>query len=323
MKILVTGGTGYIGKALLAKLTADTTYEVSGTTRTQHPAPSIATLIPVGDCCATTDWSVALQNVDVLVHVAAHLKPPTAPGLSQLEQLWLTNVEGTVALAEQALAAGVKRFIFISSVGVNGSHTTHAPFTEESVPAPEDDYARSKLEAERRLMGLFAGTTMELVIIRPPLVYAAHAPRNFPRLLQWVASGVPMPFALVNNKRSMIALENLVDFIGLCIEHPAAANEVFLVSDGLDMSTSQIVSELATSMGGRARLLPVPDWLMRWGARMIGKQAMYSTLCASLVVDSSKAQKLLNWTPPLTAREALLKSGQEFKPGNWPTPLPQ
>ncbi|OCR25732.1 NAD-dependent dehydratase [Pseudomonas syringae] len=323
MKILVTGGTGYIGKALLAKLTAETTYEVSGTTRSQHAAPSVAPLIPVGDCCATTDWSAALQGVDVVVHVAAHLKTPTGPGISQLDQLWLTNVEGTLALAQQALAAGVKRFIFISSVGVNGSHTTHAPFTEESVPAPEDDYARSKLEAERGLMVLLADTSMEFVIIRPPLVYAAHAPRNFPRLLQWVASGVPMPFALINNKRSMIALENLVDFLALCIAHPAAANELFLVSDGLDMSTSQIVSELATSMGGRARLLPVPDWLMRWGARMVGKQSMYSTLCASLVVDSSKAQQLLNWTPPLTAREALLKSGQEFRLRDWPTPLSQ
>lgn len=321
MKILVTGGTGYIGKALLEKLATENIHTVSGTVRTDQPGPSIAPLITVGDCCATTDWSCALQEVDVVIHVAAHLNARTDSGISQLAQLWQTNVEGTLVLARQALAAGAKRFIYISSVGVNGSHTTGTPFNELSIPAPEDDYARSKLEAERGLMVLLEGAAMELVIIRPPLVYAAHAPRNFPRLLRWVASGMPLPFALIDNKRSMIALENLLDFITLCIEHPAAANELFLVSDGVDMSTSQIVCQLATSMGGRARLIPVPDWLIRWAARMVGKQHMYSTLCASLVVDSSKARHLLNWTPPLTPGEALLKSGLEYRHRKWPIPL--
>ncbi len=322
MKILVTGGTGYIGKSLLGKLTTGTNHDVSGTSRTPPTAPSPAPLIAVGDCCATTDWSAALQGVDVVIHVAAHLKTLSSSA-HQRAQLWQTNVEGTLALARQALAGGAKRFIFISSIGVNGSRTTDAPFNERSIPAPEDDYARSKLEAERGLMALFEGTAMELVIIRPPLVYAAHAPRNFPRLLKWVASGFPLPFALINNKRSMIALDNLLDFITRCIEHPAAANELFLVSDGADMSTAQIVCQLAASMGDRARLVPVPDWLMRWVARLVGKYPMYSTLCASLVVDSSKAQQLLNWTAPLTPSEALRKSGREYKPHRLSTPLRQ
>jgi nucleoside-diphosphate-sugar epimerase len=322
MKILVTGGTGYIGKALLTKLITGTNYDVSGTSRTIPSTSSPAPLITVGDCCATTDWTTALQGVDVVIHVAAHLNKPRK-GVSQLAQLWETNVEGTLNLARQALENGVRRFIFISSVGVNGSHTTGVAFNELSIPAPEDDYARSKLEAERGLTTLVAGTALELVIIRPPLVYAANAPRNFPRLLKWVASGVPLPFALINNRRSMIALENLLDFITLCIEHPAAANELFLISDGVDLSTAQIVCQLATSMGDRARLIPIPDWLMRWGARLLGRQHMYSTLCASLVIDSSKARQLLNWTAPLTPGEALLKSGREYRPHRWSIPLRQ
>ncbi|WP_349971430.1 NAD-dependent epimerase/dehydratase family protein [Pseudomonas caspiana] len=309
MKILVTGATGFIGKGLLQRLTTVPEYQVTGSTRQQSPEPSIAPLIQVGTSTATTDWSAALQGVDVVIHVAAHL----ATRGSSLNALRSTNVEGTLALARQALSAGTRRFIFISSVGVNGSTTHHVPFNEMSLPAPSDDYARSKLEAEQALQKLLQGTAMELVIIRPPLVYAGHAPRNFSRLMDWVRSGVPMPFAAIHNRRSMIALENLVDFIALCIEHPAAANELFLVSDGADMSTAQMVTHLANGMGSTARLVPVPESLLRHGARLLGKGPMYSTLCASLVVDSDKARRLLGWTPPVTSIDALIKSGRDYR----------
>ena len=178
--------------------------------------------------------------------------------------------------------------------------------------APHADYALSKLEAEQGLRELVQGSDMQLVIIRPPLVYAGDAPGNFQRLLKLVASGVPLPFALVDNRRSMIALENLVSFIGLCVEHPAAANELFLISDGTDVSTPQIISNLAKGMGRNSYLWPLPDSLMRWGASLLGKQAMYSQLCGSLAIDSRKAQNLLGWRPVVSAADALQQAGREY-----------
>ncbi|WP_122666796.1 NAD-dependent epimerase/dehydratase family protein [Pseudomonas viridiflava] len=309
MKILVTGATGFIGKALLHRLATESEYQVTGSTRQENPEPSMASLIQVGTANAATDWSAALQDVDAVIHVAAHLATPG----SSLKELRSTNVDGTLALARQALSAGTRRFIFISSVGVNGSTTHHAAFNEISLPAPADDYAQSKLEAEQALQKLLKGTEMEWVIIRPPLVYAGHAPRNFSRLMQWVSSGVPMPFAAIHNRRSMIALDNLVDFIALCIKHPAAANELFLISDGTDMSTAQLVTHLANGMGSSARLVPVPKSLLRHGARLLGKGPMYSTLCASLAVDSDKARRVLGWTPPLATIDALIQSGRDYR----------
>jgi nucleoside-diphosphate-sugar epimerase len=309
MKILVTGATGFIGNALLHRLVTEPEYQVTGSTRQQSPEPSVAPLIRIGTANAATDWSAALQGVDVVIHVAAHL----ATRGSSLEELRRTNVDGTLTLARQALSAGTQRFIFISSVGVNGSTTHHAPFNEISLPAPTDDYARSKLEAEQALQKLLHGTAMDLVIIRPPLVYAGHAPRNFAKLMQWVRSGIPMPFAAIHNRRSMIALENLVDFIALCIKHPAAANELCLVSDGTDLSTAQMVTHLASGIGTTARLVPVPESLLRRGAKLLGRGPMYSTLCASLVVDSDKARRLLGWTPPLATIDALIKSGRDYR----------
>lgn len=309
MKILVTGATGFIGNALLHRLATEPDYQVTGSTRQPSQGLSIAPLIQVDNANAATDWSAALQDVNTVIHVAAHL----ATRGSTLEELRSTNVDGTLTLARQALSAGAQRFIFISSVGVNGSTTQHVPFNEISLPAPTDDYARSKLEAEQALQKLLHGTAMDLVIIRPPLVYAGHAPRNFSKLMQWVGSGIPMPFAAIHNRRSMIALENLVDFIALCVKHPAAANELFLVSDGIDLSTAELVKHLAKGMGRRVRLVPVPEPLLRQGARLLGKGPMYSTLCASLVVDSDKARQLLGWNPPLATIDALIKSGRDYR----------
>lgn len=312
MKILVTGGTGFIGSALLRRLAAEPDCDVTGSTRSQNHALSVAPLIPVGPANAATDWSAALQGVDVVIHVAAHLATCTRTDPNPMAELRRTNVDGTLALARQALAAGVRRFIFISSVGVNGSQITSTPFNELSIPAPCDDYAQSKLEAEQRLQKLLQGHPMDWVIIRPPLVYAGHAPRNFPRLMKWVQSGVPLPFAAVDNRRSMIALENLVDLITLCIKHPDAANELFMVSDGVDLSTAQMVRHLAEGMGCKARLLAVPEGLMRQAAKLLGREHRYSTLCGSLTVDSGKARRLLGWTPPLTPAEALINSGRDY-----------
>ncbi|MDE1166963.1 MAG: NAD-dependent epimerase/dehydratase family protein [Pseudomonas sp.] len=314
MNILVTGATGFLGQAVSNALAVLPGTQVLGTTRgAAGSAPSQVPLIAVGDISATTDWSAALQGIEVVVHIAARLNLATDTSANPLAEYRRTNLEGTLALARQALAAGVRRLIFISSVGVNGSVTTGTPFDEASVPEPDGDYARSKFEAEEGLRALVQGTTMDVVLIRPPLIYAAHARRNFPRLLKLVDSGLPLPFAALDNRRSMVALENLVDFIVLCTHHPDAGNQLFLISDGEDASTAQIVRYLAASMGRTPRLLPVPDGLMRWGAKLVGKQNMYTTLCASLQVDSGKARRLLGWVPPLTLEQALGKTGREYK----------
>ena len=313
MKLLVTGATGFLGQAVCQALAAQADTQVLGTSRLQPAVPGNIPLVAVGDIDSGTDWTAALQGIEVVVHIAARLNLASDTSPDPLAEYRRTNLQGTLSLARQALAAGVRRLIFISSVGVNGSFTTGTAFDESSQPVPDGDYARSKFEAEEALRALVRGTPMDVVIIRPPLIYAAHARRNFPRLLKLVDSGLPLPFGALDNRRSMVALENLVDFIVLCTRHPAAGNELFLISDGEDASTAQIVRYLAASMGRSARLVPVPDALMRWGAKLAGRQNMYVTLCASLQVDSSKARRLLGWVPPLTLEQALTKTGRTFK----------
>ncbi len=313
MKLLVTGATGFLGQAVCQALAEQADTQVVGTGRSRPSTPGAIPLVAVGDIGADTDWTAALQGIEVVVHIAARLNLASDTSPDPLAEYRRTNLQGTLSLARQALAAGVRRLIFISSVGVNGSFTTGTAFDESSQPVPDGDYARSKFEAEEALRALVRDTSMDVVIIRPPLIYAAHARRNFPRLLKLVDSGLPLPFGALDNRRSMVALENLVDFIVLCTRHPAAGNELFLISDGEDASTAQIVRYLAASMGRSARLVPVPDALMRWGAKLAGRQNMYVTLCASLQVDSSKARRLLGWVPPLTLEQALTKTGRAFK----------
>jgi len=314
MKILVTGVTGFIGQSLVDRLAVNQDYCIWGTARRAGvKAPKRVSVIPVGDVCSSTNWSRALQDVGVVVHLAARAHVLGDSSLDPLAEFRSINVEGALTLARQALDAGVKRFIFISSIGVNGSYTSDKPFNESSIPAPHADYAISKLEAEQGLRVLLKGSDMELVIIRPPLVYAGHAPGNFARLLKLVACRVPLPFSAVRNTRSMIALENLVEFITLCIEHPAAANELFLVSDGVDVSTTDIICYLAAGMSLKAHLLPVPNFLIRYGASLLGKQAVYTQLCGSLAIDSSKARDLLGWSPQVTPEQALFKAGQDYQ----------
>ncbi|QIH09990.1 MULTISPECIES: NAD-dependent epimerase/dehydratase family protein [unclassified Pseudomonas] len=314
MKVLVTGATGFVGRSLLQWLLRQPNYDVVGACRSpQQARTSSPEIISVGELSAETDWQAALTNVEVVVHLAARahvLKEQDADPKTKFQR---TNVDGTLALATQALAAGVRRFIFISSIGVNGNFTSGQAFNETSTPAPHADYARSKLEAESRLQDLLNETEMELVIIRPPLVYAGHAPGNFRRLQKLIASNVPLPFAMVKNQRSMIALENLVDFIGCCIQHPLAANELFLISDNADISTAQMARYLAKGMGRKATLLPIPRRFLYWGAKLLGNEGLYIQLCGSLVIDSRKSRTLLGWQPPVSSEDALVTAGHDFK----------
>lgn len=311
-RILITGASGFVGSALLKRMETDTPYTLVAALR--RPAADLAktvNTVQVCDLSADTDWSVALEDVEVVIHAAgrAHImQDVVADSLAEFRRV---NVAGTLQLAEQAVEAGVSRFIFISSIGVNGNQST-CPFTERDAPNPKEPYAVSKLEAEQALRLLAEESGMELVIIRPPLVYGPNAPGKFERLIKILCKGMPLPLGAIHNKRSLVALDNLVDLIITCVEHPAAANQTFLVSDGHDLSTTELLKRLGDALGKPTRLLPVPmSWIL-FGAGLLGKRAIAQRLCGSLQVDTSKARELLCWTPPVSVDEALKKTAKAF-----------
>lgn len=307
-KILITGGNGFVGKALISDLIKKNNVEIVSLVRSYQVQPQVVEQL-IAENIFKVDFP---ENIDVIIHLAgrAHiLNEQTTDPLAEFRKV---NVEGTLQLARQAFDKKVKRFIFMSSIGVNGSVTSQQPFIEDAAPQPHADYAVSKLEAEQELKKLFAGSNTELVIIRPPLVYAAHAPGNFARLLRLVASNLPLPFAGTKNKRSFVALENLVDFIQTCIEHPNAANQTFLVADQESIATGELVQYLKQGMGKKARFIYIPQPLMKLGATCIGKSKLYEQLFESLEVNTTKAQNLLGWTAPLSTQQAMLQAGQNY-----------
>lgn len=312
MKILLTGATGFVGGALKQRILTDEQYALTIAVRRAVDIPSCVRSVQVADINAETDWTDALRGLDVVIHCAARAHVLFESAADPLVEFRKTNVDGALTLAQQALAAGVKRFVFISSIGVNAGSTHAHPFTENDALSPHAPYAVSKLEAEIALQELCAGSAMELVIIRPPLVYAGHAPGNFARLLKLVALGLPLPFALVKNQRSMVALENLVDFILCCVANPAAGNQTFLIADKESISTPQMLRYLSWGMGKRVVLLPVPVGLMRFSAKLLGREALFNQLCGSLEVDASKARDLLGWTPPVSVEEAMVKTAEAY-----------
>ncbi|PMQ14342.1 N-acetyl-alpha-D-glucosaminyl-diphospho-ditrans,octacis-undecaprenol 4-epimerase [Pseudomonas sp. AD21] len=223
------------------------------------------------------------------------------------------NVDGTLNLARQAAAAGVKRFIFISSIKVNGEFTEPGkPFCADDLPAPVDSYGISKLEAEQKLRALSSTTSMEVVIIRPVLIYGPGVKANFLSMMNWIHKGVPLPFGAIHNKRSLVALDNVVDLIVTCLSHPAAADQIFLVSDGQDVSTTELLRKTGEALNQRARLIPLPVWMMKVLALSLGRRALSQRLFDSLQVDISKNRQLLDWTPPLNIDMALKKTAQYF-----------
>lgn len=311
MKVLLTGACGFLGNQVLSRCQLRG-YETFACSRSIDASNSPWVKSP--DLGPMADWKGLLYGIDVVVHMAGIAHRLGGGGSRFREQLERVNVEGTLNLAQQALQSGVKRFLFISSIGVNGARTNdNSCFTEQSTPVPHADYAFSKYQAEVNLKSLLRGGPMELVIIRPPLVYSGHAPGNFHRLLKLVATRIPLPFSRVRNRRSMVALENLSDFIVHCIDQTAAANELFLISDGIDISTPDIIRHLAAGMGYESYLLPMPLTLMRYGARLLGKEPIYTQLCCSLSIDSSKARDLLGWSPQVTPEQALFKAGQDYQ----------
>jgi nucleoside-diphosphate-sugar epimerase len=311
-RVLITGATGFVGTSLVNKLSREAEFELIALMRRESDGLP-ASVVRVRSLGAEP-FAVKphLSGVDIVVHLAARAHVLREKSVDPLAEFRAINVDGTIDLARQAIDAGVKRFVFVSSIGVNGGQTLEQPFSEASPPAPHADYAVSKFEAEEALRELVEGTKMELVVVRPPLVYSGNAPGNFGRLMKLVASGVPLPFASLDNRRSMIALDNLVEFIALCMVHPAAANELFLISDGEEVSTANIVRYLARGMNKTPRLLSVPELLVSVAASVVGKRAMYTQLYGSLVIDSSKARSLLGWVPSLTPETALIQAGRDY-----------
>jgi nucleoside-diphosphate-sugar epimerase len=263
----------------------------------------------MGDIGKAADWHAALVGVETLVHLAARVHVMHDTTENPLEAFREVNVHGTLNLAQQAAEAGVKRFIFISSIKVNGEFTRHGhPFTETNTPSPQDAYGVSKHEAEQGLRQIAAVTGMELVVIRPPLVYGPGVKANFAALMRAVQKGWPLPLGAIHNLRSLVALDNLVDFIITCISHPQAANQTFLISDGQDLSTTELVRGLAQAAGVPARLMPVPVWLLGWAGRLVGKGDAVLRLCGNLQIDSSKARNLLGWKPKISVQEGLRRA---------------
>jgi UDP-glucose 4-epimerase len=257
------------------------------------------------DLAADADWRPLLAGVDVVVHLAArvHVMPSASvPAGSTADEYRRVNVLGTRRLAEQAVAAGVKRFVFLSSVKVHGE-TGH--LREDSEMAPADPYGASKRDGEEALREIARQTGLEVVIVRAPLVYGPGVKANFQELLTAVQRGTILPLASISNRRSLVGVDNLADFIAVCMEHPAAASEAFLVSDGEDLSTPELVRRLAKATNTHARLMPLPVWAVRAAAAALGRTAAADRLTGSLTVDISKARRLLGWEPPVNLDEGL------------------
>lgn len=310
--ILVTGGTGFVGSSVLATLLQEGIGSVRAAVRhADAVVPFGAEKVVVRDLTADTDWTAALDGITEVVHSAARVHIMDDTAADPLEEFRRVNVQGTLALARQAAAVGVRRFVFVSSIKVNGEMTAlGTAFTADDAPAPVDAYGISKMEAEQGLRALEAQTGMEVCIIRPPLIYGPGVRANFAVMMRWLGRGLPLPLGAIHNQRSLVALDNIVDLIITCIRHPGAAGQTFLVSDGQDTSTTELLQRMGRAMGCTARLVPVPASLLKLVAGILGKQDVAQRLCGSLQVDIKKTQRLLEWSPPLTLEQGLQKAAK-------------
>lgn len=305
--ILVTGASGFVGRQLCDRL------QERGDQIRMSARRADGKSILVGDVCDATDWHLALQGVETVIHLAARVHVMDDSAEDPLAEFRRVNVGGTLNLARQAAAASVRRLVFVSSIKVNGAGTPSGkPYTADDFPEPADPYGIAKRDAEVGLRQLAAETGLEVVIIRPPLVYGPGVKANFLAMMRYLHNGVPLPLGAIHNQRSLVALDNLVDLLVTCIRHPNAANQTFLVSDGEDLSTTQLLQRMAHALGRRARLLPVPAWVIEAGAAMLGKRALSQRLCGSLQVDISKTRDLLGWTPPISVDEGLRRTARHF-----------
>jgi len=310
---LITGATGFVGDAVIKRLISDGALVVAAVRRKPVHWTAQCSVVEVGNMEHDSDWSIALAGIKSVIHTAARVHVMNDQAADPLAEFRRVNVAGTLNLARQAAAAGVRRFVFLSSIKVNGEKTqTGYPFSASDAPNPSDPYGISKHEAEEGLRQIAEQTGMEVVIIRPVLVYGAGVKGNFLSMMRWLHKGFPLPLGAINNKRSLVSLDNLVDLIVTCLSHPAAANQTFLVSDGEDLSTTELLRRTALAMGCKARLIPVPAFIMQAGARLLGKGDVAQRLYGSLQVDISKTRSLLGWNPPITVDQGLVRGAEEF-----------
>ena len=308
MNVLVTGANGFVGSYLCTALVKNNDL-VSAVVRNanNNNSPKNVKLI-VKELSGETNWKDSFHGVDVVIHLAgrAHVMNESAidPYLAYAE----INVNATRNLAEQAARNGIKRFIFLSSIKVNGERTGETAFNESNMPQPEDDYGKSKDEAEKALNIIAKKTEMEVVIIRPPLIYGKGVKANFKNLVKLSQSGFPLPFGAIHNKRSFIYIENLVDFIMLCMHHPKAGNETFLASDDDDVSTTQLISSIQEASKKKTLLLPIPKSWVMFLLQLIGKRTLSNKLCLSLQVNIDKAKTLLEWKPPFSFKTGIAQT---------------
>lgn len=318
-RVLVTGASGFVGQGLCRWL-LEQGYQVRAAIRTdddgrtsEQPGRGLcAERVIVKNLSDPSRWAAAMSEMDSIVHLAARVHVMREAAASPLEEFRRINLKATERMARQAAQAGVRRFVYLSTIKVNGERTFGEPFRETDSPEPEDAYAISKWEAEQALAQVSRETGLEVVIVRPPLVYGPGVKGNFLSLLRLVHAGVPLPLASVNNRRSFVALDNLVDLIARCLEHPRAAGEVFLAADQKDLSTPELIRRIAKSMGKAARLFRFPPALLQMASRSVGKMAVYERLCGSLAVDASKANNVLGWVPISSVDEAMDKMARWF-----------
>lgn len=310
MRVVVTGAAGFIGRALCGHLLARGHVVVPAV----RQASGLQDEVVVGDIDGASDWRLVLRDCNAVVHLAGRVHVMNDVAENRLELIRAVNIDATLNLARQAAEAGVQRFIFMSTIKVNGEGRG-APYRETDAVAPEDLYAISKWEAEQGLQRIAQETGMEVVILRPPLVYGPGVKANFLGMMRWLKKGIPLPFGAIHNLRSLVGLDNLVHFILTCLEHPAAANQTFLISDGEDVSITDLLRRVAASLNVSARLFPVPQRLLEVGLKLVGKSALSRRLCGSLRCDISKAKSVLGWQPPATMREELLRTAEYYLRG--------
>jgi len=309
---LITGASGFVGRSLCAELLRQG-YAIRAAVRSEDARIDNVEQAIVGSIGGGTDWTDALRGVDVVVHLAARVHIMRETAGDPLAEFLEVNLHGTENLARQAARAGVKRLVYISSIKVNGESTKGQPFSESDVPDPQGPYAVSKWQAEQALHRVAQEAGLEVVIVRPPLVYGPGVKGNFIRLLAAVDKGIPLPLASVRNKRSLIYLGNLVDALIICASHPAAAGRTYLVSDGEDIPTPELIRRLGRAMGHPAGLFPLPPGLLKLGGRLLGKAGQVERLLGSLRVDSEKIRRELDWRPPYSMQQGLQATADWYR----------